>query len=141
MILAGICFAAGLVRGFSGFALSALVMASAVTILAPIELIPICWVLDMVASLMLLRRGTAEADRRMVLTLFVGSAVGIPVGLWLTTSLPVETSKFIALTLILTLAGLQLARIRLSFLASTQGTWLTGLLKRFDINLRHIRRP
>ena len=41
-ILAVICFGAGMVRGFSGFALSALVMASAALILPPVQLIPIC---------------------------------------------------------------------------------------------------
>ena len=46
-ILAGIVVAAGIVRGFSGFALSALIMASAIIILPPVELIPMLWWLEM----------------------------------------------------------------------------------------------
>ena len=127
LIMAAICFSAGLVRGFAGFALSALVMASAVMLLPPVELIPICWVLEFTASILMFRGGLADADRRMVLILVVGSAIGMPVGLWLTTTLPVETSKVIALSLVVALAGLQLARIRLPGLATTHGTWITGV--------------
>jgi len=53
LLLAAICFCAGLVRGFTGFALSAIVMASAALILSPIALIPICWWLELVASAMM----------------------------------------------------------------------------------------
>ena len=56
-LLAVICFCAGLVRGFTGFALSAIVMASAALILSPLALIPICWWLELVASAMMLRGG------------------------------------------------------------------------------------
>ncbi len=128
LIMIGICFAAGLVRGFAGFALSALVMASAVILLPPVELIPICWVLEFTASILMFRGGFADADKRMVMILFLGSAIGTPLGLWLTTSLPVDTSKLIALLLIVGLAGLQLARLRIPGLATMPGTWITGLL-------------
>ena len=46
-LLAVIGFCAGLVRGFTGFALSAIVMASAALILSPLALIPICWGLNL----------------------------------------------------------------------------------------------
>ena len=84
--LGGICFIAGLVRGFSGFALSALVMASAVIFLAPIELIPILWFLEMAASLLMARGGWKDADRESALTLVGGNMLGWPIGLWMTTS-------------------------------------------------------
>lgn len=126
-ILCLIALFAGIVRGFSGFALSALVMASAVYLLPPIELIPICWWLEMSASVLMARGGWAEADRGIVFGLFVGSAVGTPFGLSLTTSLPVETSKLVALILIVVLAATQLAKVRLAFLATTPGLYLSGL--------------
>jgi hypothetical protein len=50
--LALICFAAGLVRGFSGFALSAVAMASAASFIPPVELIPLCWWLEISATTM-----------------------------------------------------------------------------------------
>lgn len=127
MILALICFAAGLVRGFSGFALSAMVMACAATLIPPVELIPICWWLEMTASLLMVRGGWADADRAIVYALFIGSAIGTPFGMYLTTSVSPETSKMIALLLVAGLAALQLARFRLPALASKPGLYGSGL--------------
>ncbi len=61
--LAAITFVAGVVRGFSGFALSAMVMAMAVLILPPVELIAMCWWLEMTASVLMMKGGWADADR------------------------------------------------------------------------------
>ena len=41
-----ICFFAGLIRGFTGFGLSAFVMSLALSIIPPLELIPICWCME-----------------------------------------------------------------------------------------------
>jgi len=127
LILTGIVILAGIVRGFSGFALSAIVMASAVIILPPVQLIPICWWLEMTASVLMAKGGWAEADRKIVWGLVIGSTVGVPLGLLLTTSVPVETSKIIALVVIITLALTQLAKIRLPFLATRAGLYGSGL--------------
>ncbi|MEM9794844.1 MAG: sulfite exporter TauE/SafE family protein [Pseudomonadota bacterium] len=127
-LLGFIAFAAGAVRGFAGFALSALVMASAIVILPPAELIPICWVLEGVASILMVRGGWAEADRRVAFGLTGGSAAGVPLGLWLTTRLPVEETRILALAVLIGLAALQLARIRLRFLATGPGLIGSGIL-------------
>ena len=127
VLLAFITLAAGMVRGFSGFALSALVMASATLFLAPVELIPICWWLEMAASLMMVRGGWQDADRTVVLGLVIGSMLGVPLGLLLTTNLPVEASKLLALSVIVVLAMSQLARIRLAFLATRVGLYVSGV--------------
>ncbi|WP_108484499.1 TSUP family transporter [Oceaniglobus ichthyenteri] len=127
-ILAGLTFVAGLVRGFSGFALSAMVMASAIMILPPVELIPVCWWLEMTASLLMARGGWADADRGVTTGLVLGSTVGVPLGLALTTNVDVATSKLIALVLILVLATTQLARLRMAFLATKPGLYGSGFL-------------
>ena len=126
LILTVIVIVAGIVRGFSGFALSAVVMASAVIILPPVQLIPICWWLEMTASVLMARGGWQEADRGVVMGLVIGSTVGVPFGLLLTTSISVEASKFVALTLIIALAVTQLAKIRMSFLATKPGLYGSG---------------
>ena len=130
-LLGLICFLAGLVRGFSGFALSAMVMASGALILPPVQLIPVCWWLEMTASLFMMRGGWREANRKVALGLAIGSTIGVPFGLALTTQVDVETSKLIALGVIASLAALQLARVQLRFLASNWGLygsgWMAGL--------------
>ena len=136
--LLAITFAAGLVRGFSGFALSALVMASAVLILPPVELIPMLWWLEMSASLLMLKGGIKDADRQTAYGLVIGSACGWPVGLYLTTSLPVATSKTLALVIIVSLAVTQLAKIRLSFLATKPGLYGAGFVAGIASGLAHV---
>ena len=63
-IVALICLLAGIVRGFSGFALSALVMASAALTIPPIELIPVCWWLELCAGFMMIRSGRVRTRHR-----------------------------------------------------------------------------
>lgn len=127
MFLAGIVFLAGMVRGFAGFALSALVMAGAVIILPPIELIPVCFLLEMVASLVMFRGGLRDADMGIVWGLAIGSALGVPIGLYATRVLPVEASRMVALFLVLSLAAAQLLRLRPRFLATRPGLYVAGL--------------
>ncbi len=137
-ILTVIVVVAGIVRGFSGFALSAVVMATAVLILPPVQLIPICWWLELMASILMVRGGWREADRGVVLGLVIGSTIGVPFGLWLTTSIPVETSKLIVLTLIIVLAATQLAKIRLPFLATRPGLYGSGFAAGIVTGLAHV---
>lgn len=123
-----VIFLAGVVRGFSGFALSALVMASLVIILPPIELIAVCWFLEMSASLLMVRGGIQQWDRGVVFGLVAGSTIGTPFGLYLTNTLPADGSRMIALVTILILAALQLLRVRAGFLATKSGIYIAGLV-------------
>lgn len=128
ILLSCIAFGAGLVRGFSGFALSALVMASATAILPPVALIPILWFLEMTASFLMVRGGIAEADRGVVVGLVFGALIGTPIGLAVTTTVSPTMSALIALILIIVLAVTQLARIRFAFLSTRPGLLIAGLV-------------
>lgn len=128
IIVALIALCAGIVRGFSGFALSAIVMATAILILPPIELIPMLWWLEMTASLMMMRGGWADAHRPTAYGLVIGATLGLPIGLALTTSLPTATSKLVALSIIIVLAAAQLSKIRLDALNSKTGLYITGVV-------------
>ncbi|MGB7242547.1 MAG: sulfite exporter TauE/SafE family protein [Sulfitobacter sp.] len=126
--LAAICFVAGLVRGFTGFALSAFALTLAVLILPPVELIPVMWWLEITASLVMLRNGWDGADLGAALLLAAGSTLGLVIGLSLTTSIDPVLSRTIALYLLIGLALLQLAKVRIPHLASQTGTIGTGIL-------------
>ncbi len=126
-LLGAICFVAGLVRGFSGFGLSALVMVSASSFVAPIALIPMLWWLEMGSSLVMMKGGFSDGDRRIGFGLTICAALGLPIGLWLTLSLPVETSRILALGIILLLAATQLGKLRIPALATTSGVIGAGL--------------
>lgn len=137
-LLFAIIFVAGLVRGFSGFALSALVMASAASFIAPILLIPILWFQEMAASLLMARGGWKDADRPRTALLVIGNWLGWPLGLWLTVSLPQETSSQIALVIILILAALQLLRVNIPALATRAGTLIAGFVAGIAAGLAHV---
>lgn len=128
VVLAAIFVAAGLVRGFTGFALSAFGLALAVLILPPVELIPVLWWLEIAASLMMIRKGFDGADMKAAAILTVGSAVGVFFGLGLTTTLDASLSQRIALVILISLASLQLAKVRIAGLNTTTGTAITGLV-------------
>lgn len=125
--LAFIGFIAGLVRGFSGFALSAIVVAAGATLVPPVALIPICWWLEMAASALMVRGGWPDAEKHTVFGLAGGSLVGVPIGLMLTTSISIDASKAVAVSVIILLALTQLAKIRFQFLATRPGLYGAGL--------------
>lgn len=124
--IALIVFIAGLVRGFAGFALTALAMAGGAMILPPVELLPVCWFLELAASLLMTRGGVRAGEVGIAFRLVAMGALGLPVGYLLTTTLPVETSRLVALVVILTLAATQIARLRLPWLATRAGVLATG---------------
>lgn len=138
VVCTGVVFVAGMVRGFSGFALSALIMASVAVILPPIELIPICYVLEAAASLVMFRGGVRDANMKIVWGLSIGSVIGFPMGLYATNVLPVETSKLVVLCIILGLAIARLLRASPKFLARTTGLYASGLTAGVVTGLAHV---
>lgn len=126
--LAAVVFVAGVARGFTGFGASATIMALAAVWIAPIDLIPICLLLELTGSALLLRGGIGHADKPLAGTLVGMAFVGVPLGLHLTRTLDPDTSRVIALALVAGLAALQLARIPLPVGRGRAGAALVGLL-------------
>ena len=127
VILILICFFAGLIRGFSGFGLSAFVMSLSVTIIPPIELIPICWWMEFFAGVFMIKNGWKDSDKKISIILWLGAIFGLPIGIFLTTILDFQTSKKIALVLILILALILLKNFKIQFLSTTAGTGFSGV--------------
>jgi uncharacterized membrane protein YfcA len=113
--------AAGLVRGFTGFGLSAVMMAAIASLIPPVELIPLCIVLETTAGIAMFRGGLAHADMTVVWRLTIGSAIGVPVGLLATMAIDPELSKIVALLIVLSLTVGQLLRLRPRFLTTQAG--------------------
>ena len=127
IILILICFFAGLIRGFSGFGLSAFVMSLALTIIPPIELIPVCWWMEFVASVFMIGNGWKDSDKKISIILWFGAVFGLPIGITLTTILDFQTSKIVALVLILILALILLRNFKIQFLSTSVGTISSGV--------------
>jgi len=102
-------------------------MASLAPMITPSALLPICMLLELVASSLMVRGGFAQANMRVVWGLAIAGAVGIPIGLSITASVSPDVSRILALALILVLALLQLFRQSPAFLATNPGLYLSGL--------------
>ncbi len=127
LLLILICFFAGLIRGFSGFGLSAFVVSLSVTIIPPIELIPICWWMEFIAGVFMIKNGWKESDKGTSIVLWLGAICGLPIGLFVTKILDVQISKFVALALILILSVILFRNFKLHFLSSKLGTVSSGI--------------
>jgi uncharacterized membrane protein YfcA len=127
LIALSVVFFAGVVRGFSGFALSALVMSGLALIIPPISLIPICFILEAVAGLLMIKSGFKHADKSIAWGLVIGSAIGTPVGLYITAHVSPDISSLLALCIILSLTLMQLFNKSPLFLATRPGLYITGV--------------
>jgi len=91
------CLAAALVagacRGFAGFGLSALLITSLTLILPPAEVVPIALLLEMFSSLVMLRLTWGEIRWRLLGWLFLGAALGTPLGVYLLNVAPPDAIR------------------------------------------------
>ena len=108
LILAGllIVFLAGVVRGFAGFGFSALCVAGLTLFLPPAQVVPPIFVLEVLASITLLREGLRNADWHWLGWLALGNALLIPVGLLMLAYLPETPLRLLIGSLLLLSAGL-----------------------------------
>lgn len=117
---------AGIIRGFTGFALSAALMAVLSNFIAPIEMVAICLILEIIASLVMMRDGVKNADMRVVWAMVIGSAIGTPIGYFVLTNIDQETSRIVALCVISSLAMLLFMKIKASILEGKAGPYVAG---------------
>ncbi len=88
VILALCAFVAGIVRGFSGFGLSAVLVASAAFVIAPRLIIPTAQALEVVASIALIPAVWRDVNWRWLTPMAAGYVVSIPLGVAALTYLP-----------------------------------------------------
>ena len=103
-------FVAGLVRGYSGFGLSAIVVTSLSLFLVPTEAVPIAVLLEIIATLGIIRQVWSEVAWRELGVLLIGASVGTPLGLLLLTGLPADTMRLAIAGIVLTASLLLLLR-------------------------------
>jgi len=100
-----IVLAAGVVRGFSGFGSSAVSVAGLSLLTSPARLVPAIFVLEVLASLSLLRGAARDVDWAWLGWLVLGNALCIPLGIALLAWLP-ETPLRIVIGAMLLLGAL-----------------------------------
>jgi uncharacterized membrane protein YfcA len=126
-----IVFTAGIVRGFAGFGFSALSVAGMSLLLPPAQVVPPVFVLEVLASLSLLREAWKDADLRWLQWLVLGNALCIPLGLALLVWLPEVELRLVLGGLLLLAAALLRAGFSLGLEPSWRVKLGTGLVSGF----------
>lgn len=84
---------AGAVRGFSGFGLSAVLISASALLIAPVEIVPVLFLLETVASFGMFRSVYQDVDWPVATKLIIGLLVATPAGLYLVENLPADTTR------------------------------------------------
>jgi hypothetical protein len=133
LLLAGLLTvgAAGVVRGFAGFGFSALSVAGLSLLVSPAKVVPAIFMLEILASVSLLRGALRDIDWPWLSWLALGNAFCIPLGIALLSWLPDAPLRLLIGLLLLVAAVL----LRVGFsvaLTPTRGVrLLTGLASGF----------
>jgi len=96
-----VVFVAAVVRGYSGFGASAIMVTGLGLILPPAEVVPIALLLEIVASVGLLPQVWRAVAWRMVSWLSAGAVLGMPLGIALLTRLPAGPMRILISLLVL----------------------------------------
>jgi uncharacterized membrane protein YfcA len=91
-----IVFCAGIVRGFAGFGFSALSVAGLALLVSPAKVVPAIFMLEVLASISLLRSAARDIDWHWLGGLIAGNALCIPLGIALLAWLPETPLRLLA---------------------------------------------
>jgi uncharacterized membrane protein YfcA len=100
---------AGIVRGFAGFGFSALTVAGMSLFFSPAQVVPAVFVLEVLASLTLLRSVWSEIHWGWLRPLLIGNALTIPLGVWMLAVVPEAPLRALVSIVILIAAVLLLS--------------------------------
>lgn len=109
-------FLAAIVRGYSGFGFSLLTITALSLVLAPAEIVPSIFMLEMAASLHLLPSIWTDVHWRSLLPLVIGCAIATPIGVFALARVPaapmqIALAVFVMITTILFWRGFALSAI------------------------------
>ncbi len=122
---------AGIVRGFSGFGLSAVLVASGSFFIAPKSLIPAAQFLEIVGSLSLLKSVWKDVNWRWLKAMAAGYVISIPIGVAALAYAPQAILRLGACLVILVASLCLLANVRLPLRDGLGFRFGTGLMAGF----------
>ena len=126
-----IVFAAGVVRGLSGFGFSAVCVAGLSLFVPPAQLLPPVFILEVFARISMLRGALRHVDWRWLSWLVLGNIISIPIGVALLAVVPETPLRMLIGSLLLVAAALLRSGVRFA-LQPTAGVRLaTGLVSGF----------
>lgn len=106
--LAVVLLGAAFVRGYSGFGFSALVVTASSLVTNPLNLVPVVIFCEFLMTFQQWRGVGADVDWPRVRGLWLGALVGVPVGLWLITQVPVDATRALVALYVLAMCAVLL---------------------------------
>ena len=100
---------AAFVRGYSGFGFSALVVAGSALVTNPLNFVAVVMFCEFLMTFQQVKGVWRDIDWRRVVTLMIGAAVGLPIGLWALTGIGVDTARAAIAIYVLVMCGVLLA--------------------------------
>lgn len=119
-------FVAGLARGFSGFGAAMILVPLAGTVVGPAMAAPLLLAVDFVVSAGLIPPAVRSADRRSVMTMILGTVVGIPVGVYVLANYDALAVRWAIVALVALMLALLVSGWRYRERPSFQATVATG---------------
>jgi hypothetical protein len=120
-------FIGGVARGFSGFGFSALCVSGLSLVLSPAQVIPPIFILEILASLTLLRQAIKQADFSWLSWLMLGNVLCIPIGIALLNFVPESYLRLLIGLVLVVLVGAQLRGLQWHGAPTRLLRLLTGL--------------
>lgn len=119
---------AAFVRGYSGFGFSALVIASSGLVTNPLHFVAVVMLCEVVMTLQAWQSVGPDVDWRRVGLLCAGAAVGLPLGLWALTSIPVDAARAVISAYVLVMCGILLIGWTLKARVGVAGNLAAGVV-------------
>jgi uncharacterized membrane protein YfcA len=126
-----IVFAAGVVRGLSGFGFSAVCVAGLSLFVPPAQVVPPVFILEVFASLSMLRGALRHVDWRWLSWLVLGNFICIPIGVALLAVVPETPLRLLIGSLLLVAAALLRSGFRFALQPTARVRLATGLVSGF----------
>lgn len=128
ILLILVMFGAGIIRGFSGFGSSAVVVAGMGLTLPARELVPMMNLMEIIASVHMLPQVRGQIDWKIIGWICLLGFLMVPLGQWVLLSTPIDPMRLIISILVLT-AAILIWRQRQPVFAPVTRTWiLTGVV-------------
>lgn len=119
---------AGIVRGFTGFGMSAIIVLTLSMILPPAQVVPMALVMEIAASARMLPAAWRHVDWTYARGLLVGSAFGIPMGVALLVYVPPGPMRVVLSVFVLGMSALLLSGFRFRGRPGTRWGYGVGLV-------------
>lgn len=128
VILAVLVFVAAIVRGYTGFGLSAILVTVMTRWIPAQELVPLLILLEITASLLFYRSISLDVEWKIIGIVFLGAAISTPLALQLLLILPDNIANIAIASLVLLATLILLSQSRFTITPSTTFWFATGIV-------------